>query len=180
MAKSEDFIKNLMVLPHEYEWLDFKESWFSKDEIGEYISAISNGAALCGREFGYIVWGIHNSTHEIIGTTVNFDKDVDHEPYKHYLARNLKPSVAFDVEDVQIDGKRVKESPKGEITTLSLQKIIDENKHEYFADEGIVRFEDSEAYYERNYNGCNSDWSQFINVEKWQSYCPEHPISPEK
>lgn len=40
-----------MVLPHEYEWLDFKESWFSKDEIGEYISAISNGAALSCSEF---------------------------------------------------------------------------------------------------------------------------------
>ena len=37
MAKSEDLIKNLVALPHEYEWLDFKESWFSKDEIGEYI-----------------------------------------------------------------------------------------------------------------------------------------------
>ena len=107
MAKSENLIKSLIALPHEYEWLDFKESWFSKDEIGEYISAISNGAALCGREFGYIVWGIHNSMHEIIGTTVNFDKDVNHEPYKHYLARNLKPSVAFDVENVQIDGKRL-------------------------------------------------------------------------
>ncbi len=45
MSKSENLIRNLMVLPHEYEWLDFKESWFSKDEIGEYISAISNGAA---------------------------------------------------------------------------------------------------------------------------------------
>ena len=53
MAKSENLIKSLIALPHEYEWLDFKESWFSKDEIGEYISAISNGAALCGREFGY-------------------------------------------------------------------------------------------------------------------------------
>ena len=46
MAKSENLIKSLIALPHEYEWLDFKESWFSKDEIGEYISAISNGAAL--------------------------------------------------------------------------------------------------------------------------------------
>ena len=70
MAKSENLIKSLIALPHEYEWLDFKESWFSKDEIGEYISAISNGAALCGRKFGYIMWEIHNSTHEIIGTTV--------------------------------------------------------------------------------------------------------------
>lgn len=50
MSKSEDLIKNLIALPHEYEWLDFKENWFSKDEIGEYISAISNGAALCGRK----------------------------------------------------------------------------------------------------------------------------------
>jgi hypothetical protein len=39
MSKSENLIKSLIALPHEYEWLDFKESWFSKDEIGEYISA---------------------------------------------------------------------------------------------------------------------------------------------
>jgi predicted HTH transcriptional regulator len=85
---------NLISLPHEYEWLDFKENWFSKDEIGEYISAISNGAALSGREYGYIVWGVSDKSHEITGTTVNFDKDIEHEPYKHYLARNLKPSLA--------------------------------------------------------------------------------------
>ncbi len=56
MSKSENLIRNLMVLPHEYEWLDFKESWFSKDEIGEYISAISNGAAfLNGRMFLFLI-----------------------------------------------------------------------------------------------------------------------------
>ena len=107
MTKFEDLIRNLISLPHEYEWLDFKGNWFSKDEIGEYISAISNGAALCGREYGYVVWGVDDTSHEIIGTTVNFDKDIDHEPYKHYLARNLKPSVTFEVEDVQVDGKRL-------------------------------------------------------------------------
>ena len=107
MAKSEDLVRNLISLPHEYEWLDIKGNWFSKDEIGEYISAISNGAALCGREYGYVVWGVDDASHEIIGTTVNFDKDIDHEPYKHYLARNLKQSVAFEVEEVQVDGKRV-------------------------------------------------------------------------
>jgi predicted HTH transcriptional regulator len=68
---------------------------------------LSNGAALCGREYGYVVWGVDDTSHEIIGTTVNFDKDIDHEPYKHYLARNLKPSVTFEVEDVQVDGKRL-------------------------------------------------------------------------
>ena len=107
MTTMIDTVTNLISLPHEYEWLDFKENWFSKDEIGEYISAISNGAALSGREYGYIVWGVSDKTHEITGTTVNFDKDIEHEPYKHYLARNLKPSLAFEVDEAEISGKRV-------------------------------------------------------------------------
>ena len=105
MTNLNDIIVNLISLPHEYEWLDFKENWFSKDGIGEYISAISNGAALSGREFGYIIWGVNDKTHEITGTNVNFDKDIDNEPYKHYLARNLKPSVAFEVDETEIEGK---------------------------------------------------------------------------
>ena len=35
MAKSEDLIRNLLSLPHEYEWLDIKGNRFSKEEIGE-------------------------------------------------------------------------------------------------------------------------------------------------
>ena len=35
-----DIVTNLISLPHEYEWLDFKENWFSKNEIGEYISLL--------------------------------------------------------------------------------------------------------------------------------------------
>ena len=107
MTNLPDTITNLISLPHEYEWLDFKENWFSKEGIGEYISAISNGAALSGREFGYIVWGVDDKTHEITGTKVNFDKDIDNEPYKHYLARNLKPSIAFEVDETEIEGKRL-------------------------------------------------------------------------
>ena len=36
-----DTVTNLISLLHEYEWLDFKENWFSKDEIGEYISLVT-------------------------------------------------------------------------------------------------------------------------------------------
>ena len=55
-----NILENLLSFSDEYEWLDFKENWFSKDEIGEYISAISNGATICGKEKGYIVWGVKN------------------------------------------------------------------------------------------------------------------------
>ena len=94
MDKYIDLLETLLSYKDEYEWLDFKENWFSKDEIGEYISAIANGAALCGKEFGYIVWGVNDATKEVVGTTVNFNKDIDNEPYKHYLARNLTPKIS--------------------------------------------------------------------------------------
>lgn len=107
MDFTKDFIDNLLSLGDEYEWLDFKENWFSKDEIGEYISAISNGAAICGKEYGYIIWGIKDKTKEIVGTTINFDKEFNNEPYKHYLSRNLKPSIAFEVTTTSYTGKRI-------------------------------------------------------------------------
>lgn len=91
----------------EYEWLEYKENWFSKDEIGEYISAIANSACLCGKEYGYIIWGISDSTKRVVGTTVNFDKNINHKPYKHYLTRNLQPNIPFEVTELDHDGYRV-------------------------------------------------------------------------
>lgn len=107
MDKYLDILENLLLLEDEYEWLDFKENWFYKDEIGEYISAVANGACLCGKEYGYIIWGVKDNSRDIVGTSINFDKDINHEPYKHYLARNLKPSIAFEVIEKEYQGKRI-------------------------------------------------------------------------
>lgn len=107
MDKYLDIIANLLNLNDEYEWLDFKENWFNKDEIGEYISAVANGACLCGKEYGYILWGVEDNSRNVVGTNINFDRDIDHEPYKHYLARKLKPSVAFEVIERKYEDKRV-------------------------------------------------------------------------
>ena len=107
MNNNINIIENLLSFSDEYEWLDYKENWFAKDEIGEYISAISNGAALCGKEVGYLVWGIKDKTKEVVGTSINFDKDIDGEPYKHYLARKLKPSIAFEVQEFEYQNMRL-------------------------------------------------------------------------
>ena len=107
MDKYAGILENLLLMKEEYEWLDFKENWFSKDEIGEYISAISNGAAICGKEYGYIVWGVSNENKEVVGTTVRFDVDIDGEPYKHYLSRKLSPHLPFETIDLVFKGKKV-------------------------------------------------------------------------
>ena len=107
MNDNINIIENILSFSDEHEWFDYKENWFSKDEIGEYISAISNGAALCGKEVGYLFWGIKDKTKEVVGTTINFNKEINGEPYKHYLARKLKPSIPFEVKEFEYQKRRI-------------------------------------------------------------------------
>lgn len=61
-------IDALIARSRETEWLEFKHNFHSKEEIGERISALSNSANLCNMPFGYIVFGIDDKNHNIIGT----------------------------------------------------------------------------------------------------------------
>ena len=61
-------IERLRRMPVETEWLEYKSNNTDPQMIGEYISAISNSAALERREKGYLLWGIDDTTHEILGT----------------------------------------------------------------------------------------------------------------
>lgn len=93
-----DFRKKIFELisyPTEREWFEFKENWYEAKGIGEYISSLSNAAALFGEKFGYLVWGVNDKTHEIVGTNFDYTKDVKNEPLQHYLARQLFPDNNF-------------------------------------------------------------------------------------
>lgn len=43
-----------------------------------------------------VIWGIDDKTYEVLGTKFNPEIEVKNEPLKHYLARNLNPSIAFE------------------------------------------------------------------------------------
>ncbi|WP_373604441.1 RNA-binding domain-containing protein [Succinivibrio dextrinosolvens] len=66
----------------EEEWFEFKENWYSSKDIGDYISSLSNAAAMSGKEYGYLIWGVNNDTHELTGTTFNPHRDVNNEQSK--------------------------------------------------------------------------------------------------
>ena len=72
---------------------EFKGNVFLVDHVGEYISALSNSAAMLGRKYGYLIWGVNDKTHEVIGTNIDYNKSINNEPIKHYLARKLNPSI---------------------------------------------------------------------------------------
>ena len=98
----------LRCLPSETEWVEFKVNNDNPQDIGEYISALANGAALIGKSFAYQVWGIEDSTHDIIGT--NFSPStakIGNEPLENWLLRSLRPRIDFRFHEVTIDEKRV-------------------------------------------------------------------------
>lgn len=106
--KLDNIINELISFKYENEWFEFKENMKSDNEIGEYISALSNGAAYLGKDKGYLVWGINDSTHKIVGTDFNPDCNTAHnEPLKHYLERLLSPHIKIDFEEVYIDNIRL-------------------------------------------------------------------------
>ena len=61
---------------HEAElpWIEFKTNWDNPQDIGEYISALSNMAALFNQPHGFLIWGIDDKTHEIVGTSFDPQK----------------------------------------------------------------------------------------------------------
>jgi len=53
-------LDELRALPHETEWVEFKQNNANPQEIGGYLSAISNSASIHRKEKGYIIWGIED------------------------------------------------------------------------------------------------------------------------
>jgi len=59
-------VKELLRLDRETEWLELKHNNADPAQIGEYISALSNSAALNGKANTYMLWGIDDSSHDVI------------------------------------------------------------------------------------------------------------------
>jgi ATP-dependent DNA helicase RecG len=101
-------VLELSALSDETEWIEFKENRADPEEIGEYISALSNAAALHGKSRAYLVWGIENVSHEVVGTAFQpAGTKVGNEDLEPWLARLLSPSVDFRFHRVTVKGEPV-------------------------------------------------------------------------
>jgi predicted HTH transcriptional regulator len=88
--------------------VEFKSNNDHPEEIGEYISAVANAAALTERSNGYVVWGVRDSDHALIGTT--FDPSAarkGNEELANWLLRLLDPRIDFRFHTLEMDGQRV-------------------------------------------------------------------------
>lgn len=65
----QGLVRELCKLPREPEWVEFKANNDNPQEIGEYLSALANAAALAGKTRAYLLWGVRDDDHALVGTT---------------------------------------------------------------------------------------------------------------
>lgn len=110
--RSTEYLHSLLnefrKLPQETEWVEFKHNNDKPEEIGEYLSALANAAALMGKVHAYMAWGIDNKSHEVIGTTFNPARvKIGGEELESWLLRLLAPKINFHFYTLQVDEKSV-------------------------------------------------------------------------
>ena len=121
MIRSDEYLQSLLQellgLPKETGWLEFKHNNKDPQEIGEYISALSNTAAYNGKSQAYMVWGIEDNTHEIVGTSfMPFETKKGNEELESWLLRLLSPRINFTFFELNTD--------QGNVVILEIERAI--------------------------------------------------------
>ena len=112
VIKNQDYIKNLIreliSLPSETEWVEFKHNNDEPQMIGEYISALGNSATLWGRPKAYLLWGVDDASHKILGTRFDYrDRKKGSEELEAWLSRMTNPRIDFRFYKIEIEGRNV-------------------------------------------------------------------------
>ncbi|WP_242257266.1 ATP-binding protein [Bacillus cereus group sp. BfR-BA-01379] len=110
--RSEEYLLSLLSelrsLPKETGWVEFKHNNNDLNTIGQYISALSNTAALFGKNHAYMVWGIEDDTHNIVGTDFKPSEiKKGNEELESWLLRLLNPRINFVFHELKVDDKRI-------------------------------------------------------------------------
>ena len=140
MDKNTEYTQLLQRLLQEYNnenrFLEFKSNYQDINALGKYISALSNGACLENKDYGYLFFGVDDITHEIRNTSFDIanTKAVGNENAELYLRRMITPKIDFRVEDfIYADKYRVVvfiiPAAYGEPTTYMQKPYIRLNSH---------------------------------------------------
>lgn len=108
MENLESLINSLINLPNETPYLEFKQNNYKPDMIGEGISALANSAAYYDRDKAYILWGIHDVTHEVVGT--DFDqcsKLIGNQEIENWLRSLLSNNCEFEFQSITMNNKKI-------------------------------------------------------------------------
>lgn len=93
----------------ETDWLEFKANRYEPQMLGEYLSALANSACLLGMPRGYLVFGIEDGSHAVVGTTFDpqAEKGKGEQLLPLWLSLGLQPNVGFEIHTLAYHDQRV-------------------------------------------------------------------------
>lgn len=171
-------LSELRSFPNETEWIEFKKN--NANEIGEYISALSNSACIQDKEYGYIVFGLDDKTHRIVGTkfTPN-QKAKGNEDLIPWLSRLLEPRINFDFYEITVEGEKVvivkikaTQNTPVKFQGISFIRIGSYKKklQEYPEKQRLIWTKKPKIVFEKELAATNLDSDEVLNLLNYTSY----------
>ncbi|MDN3397872.1 ATP-binding protein [Psychrobacter sp. APC 3426] len=106
--KLQSLTVELAKLPSETEWVEFKVNNEDPDMIGKNISALSNTSALIGKKQSYMVWGLDDKSHDVVGTRFTPSQTrKNNQELESWLLQKLTPKLNFRFYEFELDAKPI-------------------------------------------------------------------------
>jgi len=103
-----DIVEEVRKHSYELPWIEFKRNNCNPQEIGEYISALANTAALYNQEHAFMIWGIDDKSHDIVGTTFcPQEAKIGNQGLELWISTQLNPQIQFYFHTTTIEDKIV-------------------------------------------------------------------------
>ena len=84
----------------ENRFLEFKSNYQSPEKLGQYISALSNGACLDHVDYGYLFFGVEDKILKIKGTIFDWAREnvKNGQSLELYLRLFITPCIPFQID----------------------------------------------------------------------------------
>jgi len=101
-------LNRLRTQPKETDWLEFKVGTFDPESVGQYVSGLANAAMFERQKLAYMVWGVKDTTHEVVGTNIRLASEKKgSEDFLLYLSKYLRPKINIHHRAFEFEGKHV-------------------------------------------------------------------------
>lgn len=92
----------------ETEWIEFKTNNSNPEMIGQRISALANSACRLGAPTAYMVWGIDDETHKVVGSSFRYRLvKKGNEELENWLHHQLTDNASFEFAEGEVGGMHV-------------------------------------------------------------------------
>lgn len=108
MENLELLVNELRLLPSETPWIEFKHNNYDPQMIGQDICALANSATLYEKSCSYMIWGIDDKTHQVVGTEHNLQNlKKGNQELENWLRSLLSDNADFEFKNMEIENKKV-------------------------------------------------------------------------